>query len=85
MQTIRQAVGGHARYIGLPTPKFLLKIGAFLIRTETELVLKSRKVAPEKLIRDGYEFKHPELAGAMAAIVARGDKGELPKRAFVEA
>lgn len=85
MQAIREAVGGLARYVGLPTPTFLLKIGAFLIRTETELVLKSRKVAPENLIQEGYEFTYPEITEAMAAIVARGEKEELPKRAFMEA
>lgn len=85
MKTIRQAVGGLARYVGLPTPKFLLKIGAFIIRTETELVLKSRKVAPENLIQEGYELKYTQFAAAMAAIVNRAEKNALPNRALVEA
>jgi uncharacterized protein (TIGR01777 family) len=43
-------------FIGLPTPKFLLKLGGILIGTESELILKSRKVFPEKLLEKGFEF-----------------------------
>lgn len=42
---------------GIPTPKFLLKIGAKIIGTEPELVLKSRIVIPERLLKHGFEFK----------------------------
>jgi uncharacterized protein len=42
--------------IGLPAPKWLLEIGSVLIRTETELVLKSRWVLPERLEKEGYKF-----------------------------
>jgi uncharacterized protein len=42
--------------IGLPAPKWLLEIGSVMIRTETELVLKSRWVLPERLEREGYRF-----------------------------
>jgi len=45
----------------LPQPKFLLEIGAFFMRTETELILKSRKVFPEKLIESGFDFKYPSI------------------------
>jgi len=85
MRAIREAVGGLALYVGLPTPRFLLKIGAFLIRTETELVLKSRKVSAENLIQEGYEFKYPQLAGAVQAIVARAEKRASPNQRLVEA
>ena len=44
-------------FIGIPTPKFLLKIGGIIIRTESELILKSRKVYPEKLLEKGFVFK----------------------------
>jgi len=47
--------------IGLPSPKLLLKIGAFLIKTETELILKSRWVLPEKLVKAGFFFHFPLL------------------------
>jgi uncharacterized protein len=42
--------------IGLPAPKWLLELGSAMIRTETELVLKSRWVLPERLEREGYRF-----------------------------
>lgn len=41
---------------GLPAPKWLLEIGSVFIKTETELVLKSRWVIPERLQREGYTF-----------------------------
>ncbi|GGE95803.1 TIGR01777 family oxidoreductase [Hymenobacter cavernae] len=43
----------------LPQPKWLLEIGAFLLRTETELILKSRKVAPQRLLENGFTFRYP--------------------------
>lgn len=54
---------------GLPTPRWLLEIGAILIRTETELVLKSRWVEPRKLLDAGFVFEYPGLAGALNEIV----------------
>jgi uncharacterized protein (TIGR01777 family) len=65
MRAIRRAAGGLGKWLGLPTPKLLLGIGAWMIRTETELILKSRKVAPQKLIEEGYEFKYPSLDVAL--------------------
>ncbi|MEI3606398.1 TIGR01777 family oxidoreductase [Pseudogracilibacillus sp. SE30717A] len=41
---------------GLPSPKWILEIGSMIIKTETELVLKSRWVIPERLEREGYRF-----------------------------
>ncbi|MGE8205961.1 TIGR01777 family oxidoreductase [Heyndrickxia sp. NPDC080065] len=46
---------------GLPSPKWLLEIGSLLIRTETELVLKSRWVLPDRLEREGYTFTYKTL------------------------
>ncbi len=54
---------------GLPCPTWLLKIGAVLIRTETELILKSRWVLPEKLQTAGFGFKYPKLEEALRAIL----------------
>ncbi|WP_104108618.1 TIGR01777 family oxidoreductase [Arthrobacter sp. N199823] len=56
---------------GVPTPAWLLKMGAVLIRTETELVLKSRWVRPGKLEDAGFTWQHPELEGALADIAGR--------------
>jgi uncharacterized protein len=54
---------------GIPTPAWLLTIGAWLIGTETELVLKSRWVVPKKLLDAGYVFQFPDLRSALADIL----------------
>jgi uncharacterized protein (TIGR01777 family) len=62
MRVLRQAWGIR---FGLPAPQWLLEIGAFFIRTETELILKSRRVVPGRLLAHGftYEFASwPEAA-----------------------
>jgi uncharacterized protein (TIGR01777 family) len=53
----------HVRW-GLPLTRTVLEMGAVLIRTETELVLKSRKVYPERLLNEGFvfEFNDPKEA-----------------------
>jgi NAD dependent epimerase/dehydratase family enzyme len=57
--------------VGLPAPRPVLEVGAWLIRTETELLLKSRWVVPERLLQAGYTFRHPGLEGAIADILAQ--------------
>jgi len=51
---------------GLPATEWMLKIGAFLLRTETELILKSRRVVPKRLIDSGFKFVFPDLGKAIA-------------------
>ncbi len=58
MKTLRK-VTGHV--IGIPAPAWILEIGAFFIRTETELLLKSRKVVSKRLPEMGFVFKFPTL------------------------
>jgi len=53
---------------GLPTPKWLLNIGARIIKTEPELILKSRWVSSKKLNKFGYKFKYPTLDKALKAL-----------------
>lgn len=60
----------HAPF-GLPAPAWLLEIGTFLMRTETELVLKSRRVIPSLLLRHGYTFRFPTWDTAAPDLVAR--------------
>lgn len=55
----------------LPTPKFLLNVGALFIKTETELVLKSRWVVPKRLLAEGFEFKYPNIDEALENILGR--------------
>jgi uncharacterized protein len=56
MRTLRQAWG---RSFGLPATEWMLEIGAFFLRTETELILKSRRVVPGTLLLKGFSFKFP--------------------------
>lgn len=52
-------------FIGLPTSEFLLTIGAKIIGTEPELVLKSRNVIPTRLLENGFEFEYKTLETAL--------------------
>ena len=56
------------RQFGIPTPAWMLKMGAILIGTETELVMKSRWVIPERLEQAGYVFKYSQLESALKEI-----------------
>jgi len=58
--------------IGLPSPAWLLRMGAVIIKTETELILKSRWVIPEKFNKAGYQFKYPTLQLALENILHNG-------------
>ncbi|MOA36178.1 Epimerase family protein [compost metagenome] len=55
--------------IGLPSPEWMLKIGAVLIGTETELILKSRRVVPERLVESGFEFSYPTIPAALKNLI----------------
>ncbi|MGO4103223.1 epimerase [Leifsonia sp. YAF41] len=66
MAALRRAVGAP---VGIPTPRWMLETGSVLIRTETELVLKSRWVIPERLVSSGYAFSYPNLEPALTQIV----------------
>jgi len=50
---------------GLPSPRPLLELGARIIKTETELLLKSRNVIPTRLQQSGFNFSHPNLKEAL--------------------
>jgi uncharacterized protein len=56
---------------GLPAPAPLLEIAAFFHRTETELLLKSRRVLPARLLDAGFAFEFPEWLGAAEDLVNR--------------
>jgi uncharacterized protein len=58
MSTLRKCLGMP---FGLPTPEILLRFGAKIIRTEPELVLKSRNVIPERLQKNGFTFQFDTL------------------------
>lgn len=54
---------------GISHPKWLLQLGAKLIGTESELVLKSRNVIPENLIDNGFKFKYLKIEDALSSLV----------------
>jgi len=54
---------------GLSTPAWLLAIGAKMIGTETELILKSRWVRPTAMLNGGFEFKYPTIEVAVEDIL----------------
>jgi uncharacterized protein len=51
--------------IGLPATERMLEIGAFFLRTETELIIKNRRVVPGKLLASGFQFQFPEMRSAL--------------------
>ncbi|MEA2655825.1 MAG: uncharacterized protein QOI23_1190, partial [Chloroflexota bacterium] len=68
MAALRRAYGAP---IGLPATAWMLEIGAVFLRTETELILKSRRVVPRRLAEAGFTFELPEWSGAAADLVRR--------------
>jgi uncharacterized protein len=66
MRLLRRACGVP---IGLPATRWMLEIGAVFLRTETELILKSRRVIPTRLVESGFVFSYPTWATALAALV----------------
>ncbi|TQL48008.1 hypothetical protein FB562_1089 [Homoserinimonas aerilata] len=67
MATIRRLLGVP---FGFPAFRWMLELGSIAIRTETELVLKSRWVVPERLTAEGYRFEQPDLEPAIAQILS---------------
>lgn len=66
MRTVRRAVGAP---VGLPAYGPMLEVGAWALRTETELIVKSRWVLPTRLLARGFAFRHPRLDGALEDIL----------------
>jgi uncharacterized protein len=66
MEALRDAWGMPN---GLPAPAWLIEIGAFFLRTESELVLKSRRVVPGRLLEAGFQFEFPEWPDAAEDLV----------------
>jgi NAD dependent epimerase/dehydratase family enzyme len=57
--------------VGLPAARWMLEIGAFVMRTETELMIKSRRVVPGKLLASGFQFHFPTFQSALEEIDGR--------------
>jgi uncharacterized protein (TIGR01777 family) len=74
MRALREAWGTR---VGLPATVWMLELGAFVLRSETELILKSRRVAPGLLLQRGFEFRFPDWLSAARELVQawRSDRG----------
>ena len=57
--------------IGAPAPRLILEIGAFFLRTESELVLKSRRVISKRLLDGGFAFEFPDWEKAARDLCQR--------------
>ena len=68
MRILREAWGAP---IGLPATRWMLEIGAVFMRTETELILKSRRVVPRRLTDAGFRFDFPHWDAASRDLVRR--------------
>jgi len=68
MATLRERWGTR---LGLPATRWMAEAGAFFLRTDTELVLKSRRVAPSRLTGAGFSFVFPEWPAAADDLVRR--------------
>ncbi|MFH8484897.1 TIGR01777 family oxidoreductase [Streptomyces longisporoflavus] len=68
MRELRAAAGVP---VGLPATKWMAEIGAFALRTDTELLLKSRRVVPGRLLDTGFDFEYPTWPDAAADLAGR--------------
>lgn len=68
MRELRRAQGIR---FGLPAAPWMLEAGAFVLRTETELILKSRRVTPGRLLDAGFRFDFPEWSSAARDLCER--------------
>jgi uncharacterized protein (TIGR01777 family) len=71
MRTLREEWGIG---VGLPSPDWMLEIGALFVRTETELLLKSRRVVPGILTAQGFSFEFPNWREAARDLCRRWRK-----------
>ena len=72
MAAMRAACGAR---IGLPATRWMAEIGAFFLRTDTELTFKSRRVVPGRLLGAGFSFDFPEWPAAARDLVTRRRAG----------
>ncbi|HEY3609672.1 MAG TPA: DUF1731 domain-containing protein [Pseudonocardiaceae bacterium] len=73
MRELRAAVGMP---VGVPATRWMAEIGAFVMRSDTELLLKSRRVVPGRLVEAGFSFELPEWRDAARELVGRLQSGQ---------
>ena len=77
MRSLREAWGTS---LGLAADGWVLELGAFLLRTETELILKSRRVVPGRLLDHGFRFEFPEWPAAARDLVEKWRRAQGMRR-----
>jgi uncharacterized protein len=68
---MRELCSAWGTTIGVPSSNWILEVGAFFMRTETELILKSRRVVPARLRQYGFQFQFPHWRDAANELCAR--------------
>lgn len=68
---MRDLRGAWRMPVGLPATRWMAGVGAFALRSDTELLLKSRRVVPGRLTEAGFDFTHPEWPQAARDLVRR--------------
>jgi uncharacterized protein (TIGR01777 family) len=61
--------------VGLPATRWMAEVGAFALRSDTELLLKSRRVVPRRLTDAGFVFSYPQWRNAAANLALRRRRG----------
>lgn len=82
MRSLRRAWGQR---FGLPATRLMAEVGALVLRTDTELLLKSRRVVPGRLLEAGFTFAHPSWDEAAADLVARARRDRAVDLRFASA
>jgi uncharacterized protein (TIGR01777 family) len=82
MRGLRAAWG---RRFGLPATAWMAEIGAWAMRSDTELLLKSRRVVPGRLLHAGFEFEHPQWPEAAQDLARRVRARPRPSPGFRQA
>ncbi len=79
MRALRSACGVP---FGLPATRWMAEVGAWVVRSDTELLLKSRRVVPGRLLDAGFTFEYPTWPEAARALVSRRCGRSGPRRAL---
>src|SRR5260370_14368007 len=77
MRVLRSAWGMP---FGLPATEWMLELGAFVLQSETELILKSRRVVPTRLLQSGFTFQFPTWPEAAGELCQRARLNVLARR-----
>jgi hypothetical protein len=67
---------------GLPASGWMLGIGAAFLRTETELILKGRRVVPGRLLEQGFKFNHPHWSSAARDLCDQWRTGRRSRQSY---